>query len=145
VAILGPDMKVNKDTIELACTCIWRSIVVPLTFISALIWDTLTFFSSPVSAVEQKSAVYRATQRKCTRRIKRIRPYHQAMFFFPDGWLILTGSVSELASARNGAQEHPFHRASASIAGTFQRIAHLHSMVDLSPSVFVQFHKIKAK
>jgi hypothetical protein len=69
-----------------------------------------------------------------------------ALFFFPAGWLILTRSVSELSSARNGGpQEHPFHRAPASIAGTLQRIAHLDSMVDLSPSVCVQFHKTKAK
>jgi hypothetical protein len=123
----------------------WRSIAIPLIFISTLFWDTLSYFTAPTDKDKGRPRVCRGVMRKCDRRIKHIRPSYAALYFFPAMWPIFAGSINLYRDAYQGlAPTHPFELASARIATTHERITYLDDIVDLSPGTFAQYQRFKA-
>jgi hypothetical protein len=148
-AITGPAVYIGHDTLKemkYQGAIFWRSIMIPLIFVSTVIWDTLSFLTAPRNKEKEQSLVPRQLVRKCNQRIKRILPNLQSLYFFPAWWLIFENSVSmSSATYQAFAPLHPIAIASANIADTHRRIKHLDTLVDLSPGTFSQYQKLQAK
>jgi hypothetical protein len=120
--------------------------VILLIFITNLLWDMLLYFTMPVDKKKYRPSVCRSVMRKCDRRIKRIRPSHAALYFFPAMWLIFSGSISVYHAAYQGlVPTHPFELAYTSIVSTYECIMHLDMIVDLYPGTFAQHRKLQAR
>jgi hypothetical protein len=150
-SIMGPGMYTGADTlneIKHQADMFWRSIVIPLVFVSTIMWDTLSFLTAPrnkENKEKKKSFVPRRVVRKCNESIKRIRPHLPALYFFPAWWLIFGTSINVSRATYQGlAPTHPIELASASIADTHRRVNYLDTLVDLSPGTFSQYQKLQA-
>jgi hypothetical protein len=108
--------------------------VIPLIFISTIMWDTLLYFTAPLDKNKEIPSVSRAVMRKCHQRIKRIQPSHAAFYLFSVMWFILSGSISVSCAAYHRlAPLYPFKLASVSIAGPPEHTTYLYMLVDPSP------------
>jgi hypothetical protein len=147
LGLVGPEVCAEESTIKYIKyqgEMFWRSIVIPLFFISTLFWDTLSYFTDSTDKDKNRPRVCRDVMRKCDKRIKHIRPSHAALYFFPAMWLIFAGSINVSQAAYQGlAPVHPFELASARITTTHERITYLDKLVDLSPGTFAQYQKFK--
>jgi hypothetical protein len=148
-AITGPGVYIGQDTlkeIKHQREIFWRPIVIPLVFVSTVMWDTLSFLTAPRNKEKKQSWVPRRLVLTCNQRIKRIQLHLQSLYFFPAWWLIFGDSGSMYRATFQGlALHHPIEIASASIADTHRRINHLDRLVGLSPGTFSQYQKLQAK
>jgi hypothetical protein len=82
LGLVGPEVRIDESiikNIKYQGEMFWRSIVIPLFFISTLFWDTLSFFTNSTDKDKNRPRVCRDVMRKCYRRIKHIRPSHAAL------------------------------------------------------------------
>jgi hypothetical protein len=100
---------------------------------------------APRDKKKEISSMCRRVICKCDQRIKRIRPTHAPLCFFPATLLIFGYSTNVSRAVYQGlAPTHPFKLASVSIDHTYQRITYLDTLVDLSPGTFEQYQKVQA-
>ena len=138
-SVLRPFLGVGKPTAKWF-DWIWRTMNVQLLFLSSAIWETLLAFMSTTG--------HSKSRRK--RRQKRQR----TIYIFPATWMVLTGCImiSKHMIHNPDSGEHPLNpifngklklEVKQRLHTTYQRVEQLNELVDINPSVFGQYQRIR--
>lgn len=121
---------------------IWELVKVPIMLVmTAILWDSL------LSALNWEDP---PPPNRRTRRLKKRRTMH----IFPATWMVLTGCIMLWKSAMIGMQAtyHPldvvtdaetYHTMKRQLKRTYQRVEAIDDMVDISPSTFIQYQRMR--
>jgi hypothetical protein len=123
--------------------------VLPLFFISTVVWDFARFLvESPdlQESVKNRKEISKRLRRKQTRAGQRRATWLPVLFFFISTWGIMTGSVMVYKEFYQGqTPEHPFSLVNQQLEGTYTRMEALERLVVLSPGVLLQYQKVQAQ
>jgi hypothetical protein len=116
---------------------LWSIIVLPLFFMSTVVWDFARFLvesSDLQESVTKKKDISKRLQLKHTRAEHRRTTWLPLLFFFISTWGIMKGSaILHKAFYQGHIPEHPFSLVNQQLAGTYTRMEALDRLVVLSP------------
>jgi hypothetical protein len=128
---------------------IWSIIVLPLFFMSTVVWDFARFLvesSDLQESVTKSKDISKRLRLKQTRAEQQRTTWLPVLFFFISTWGIMTGSIMvQKAFYQGQIPDHPFSLVNQQLAGTYTRMEALDRLLVLSPGVLLQYQKVQAQ